>query len=255
MVSASGTGCSGLHRQVEVPPAGVVEKLELGLFLGQLDFQLGALLELLLHLGAKQLETLFTGAEGFPRARLFGSEAVDAGFELKDLLGQEGAIAVELDVVGQQAGALLAEALDLGGQGVPAAGGFAELLLEACHGAALAAVPLFHAGQAGAHLGVLLADGLGLAFQRLQFGALGFQRLLALGTEGFLFFHRGLVGLALPGRLFRVAAEAVELEPGDGDAGIGAREVLGEFAHLRFQAHAVLFAGLLQAAQALQVGF
>src|ERR1035441_4601499 len=75
------------------------------------------------------------------------------------------ALLIELDIVGQEACALFAEAGDFGRDGVPAVGGLVELLLQAAHGGALAAVALFAAGQFGADHGVLLDDGGRLAFE------------------------------------------------------------------------------------------
>src|ERR1019366_1128748 len=138
--------------------------------------------------------------------------------------------------------------------GVAPVGRLAELLLQAAHGRALAAVAFFEGRQFGANYGVLLEDGGRLAFQFLQFRALGLQRLFALRPQTFLFGHGGGVALALVGRFFGVAAQALQLQARDADARIGAREIVAQFAHFMVQRNAVLFARLLQGAQALQLG-
>jgi len=102
---------------------------------------------------------------------------------------------------------------------------------------------------------VLFPDGSGLAFQYLQLLPLGFQALFARGAQALLFFDGGAVPLALAGRFFGVAAQMIELQARHGKARIGARKVVAQLAHLVVEGHAVFLAGLLQGAQALQLGF
>ena len=129
---------------------------------------------------------------------------------------------VELDVVRQQPGTLLAKAGNLGRDRVAPVRGFAELLFQAGHGGKLAAMPFFQAGQCGAHGGVLFGDGRGLAFQRLEFMPLRLQVFFALRARVLLIRHGCAIALALRGRFLSVAAQTVELQPGHAQTGIAA---------------------------------
>ena len=137
----------------------------------------------LLHGGAQRLQLLFAGAQALAHAGVLRGHLVDAGFERGDLLGQHRGLLVQLDVVGQQARALLAQPLDLRRDRVAAVGGLAELLLQAAHGAALAAVALFEAGQFGARRRVLFADGGRLAFELFQLLPLALRALLRVSAR------------------------------------------------------------------------
>src|ERR1019366_1152447 len=243
-----------LHGAAQFLAAGFVEVLQLGLFAHQIDLDLGALLLHFVDRGAQSFKVFFVGAQGFAHGGIFGRHLVDLGFDGSDLLGQERTFLIEFDVVGQESRAMFAEAGDFGRDGVAAVGGLVELLLQAAHGGALAAVALFEACQLGADHGVLLDDGGRLAFELLQFGALVFQRLLALRTETFLLRDGAGVALALIGRFFGVAAQALQLQAGHADARIGARQIVAQLAHFMIQRDTVLFARLLQGAQALQLG-
>ncbi len=112
-----------------------------------------------------------------------------------------------------------------------------------------------NAGQPGAGGGVLFADGGGLRFELLQLLPLGFQGLFALGAQAILLFHGGAIGLALRGRFFGVAAQALQFQARHGEARIGARKIVAQLAHFVIERHAVFLARLLQRAQTFQFGF
>ena len=142
-----------------------------------------------------------------------------------------------------------------GDEGVAARGGFAELLFQAAHGSAFAAMALFESGEHGAGGGVLFADGGGLRFEFLEFLALAFEGLFAGGAQAFLLVHRGAVVLALGRGALGVAAQAFQFQAGHGEARVGAGKLVAQLAHFVIEGHAVLLAGLLQGAQTLQFGF
>jgi hypothetical protein len=163
--------------------------------------------------------------------------------------------AVELDVVGQQTGALVAQAFDFGREGVAAVRDLPPLLFEASHGGALAAVALLDAGQFGAGGSLLFADGGGFRLQLLHFEPLGFEGGFALGPQAFFLFDGSAVALALLGGLFGVAAQAFEFQTGYGETRVSAGKVLAQLAHFVIEGDAVFFAGLLQRPEAFQLGF
>ena len=137
------------------------------------------------------------------------------------------------------------------------AGGLAELLFQAAHGGALAAVALLQSGQLGARRGVLFADGGGLRLPASPFPARS-------ASSACFALARAAVPSPPPRRdcVSRCSADfsasrrrRSSSSRATRKARIGARQVLAQLAHFVIERHAVLLARLLQGAQPLQFGF
>ena len=262
MASASGMGSSAVASSstgdVQFFAAGLVEELQLGLFAHQFDFDLRALFAAAHPPATRSVLSSSSPARRASRMRgiLRRPSRLTRASRRGDLFGQQRGHLVELDVVGQQARALFAQAFDLGGDGVAARGGLAELLLEARHGVALAAMALFEAGQSGASGAYTLRRWRRLALRSFSSSWRSASRACSRSARRRSFSSTAArLRLALRGRFFGVAAQALEFQARHRKARIGARQIFAQLAHFVIERHAVFLARLLQGAQAFQLGF
>jgi hypothetical protein len=161
----------------------------------------------------------------------------------------------EHDVAGEQPGLFEAQPFQFRAQLPGARAQLAGLGFDARHGDALGTAPLLETGHLDAQHRMILAGPGRAGPEALQLLERGLERALLPAPVAFLLFRGGLIGLALGQRAPPLAADALQLQPGHGQARGGARELLDELAHLVVERHRFLFLLLLRAAEALELLF
>ena len=238
---------------VQVPAAGLVQIAQIPLLADQLQFDRAAALLSGLRVGPQSLQRFIERGQRSAARRLRCRQVFDPGHGRSGLVGQLSGPLIQLDVVGQQARAFHAHALQFALQFFAPRDHLLDVRFDSSRGRLLAAQTLVEPGQFGPHMRVLFADRVCVGLQTFVFAARELQSFFLIEALLLALRDGRLALLALLAGAFVFSRKPLQLQASHRKTRAGSRIFFGQLALLVIERQRVLFLRLLLRAHVLQL--